>query len=112
MRGPWYAARMRILTGLAPIAVTAALLAGCRGDVQRCEQACRNFGNLVEWKPAEVEIAAAPADQRDALRKHKAGELDHHVDVCVSKCVSGNNEESVNCLIAAKTAEQALACAK
>jgi hypothetical protein len=95
------------------LAVGAASLAtACRGDVQQCEQACRNFGNLVEWKPAEVELAAAPADQRDALRKRKAGELDRHVDVCVSKCVSGNNSESVACLIAAKTADQALACAR
>jgi hypothetical protein len=92
--------------------VVAAVLAGCRGDVPRCEQACRNFGNLVEWKPAEIEIAAAPADQRDALRKHKASELDHHVEVCVSKCVSGNDPDAVACLIAAKTAAQAKACAR
>jgi len=96
----------------AVIAVAVALAAGCKGDVQRCEQACRNVGTLLEWNPAETEIAAAPADQRDALRKHKAAELDHHVDVCVSKCVSGNDSDAVACLIAAKTSEQALACAK
>ena len=111
-RAAWYAARMwRILASiLASMALAGS--PGCRGDVQQCEQACRNFGNLVEGKSAETEIAAAPADQRDALRKRKAGELDHHVDVCVSKCVSGNNREVVACMIAARTAEQALACAK
>jgi hypothetical protein len=92
------------------------LAAGCRGDPQRCEQACRNFGNLVYWKPADAEIAAAHPDQRDALRKQKLGELakrlEVHVDMCVSQCTATDDSTTVDCMIAAKTSEQALACAK
>ena len=91
-------------------------LGGCRGDPQRCEQACRNFGNLVYGKPAEAEIAQALPDQRDALRKQRLGELssrlEAHIDLCIRQCVSVNDPATPDCLIAAKTADQALACIK
>src|SRR4051812_45333157 len=100
---------MRSILGVTLVAIFAM---GCRGDAQKCEQACRNFGHLVEGKAAEAEIAAAASDQRDALRKDKAGTLDRHVENCVSKCISGNDPEVVACLIAARTREQALACGR
>jgi hypothetical protein len=91
-------------------------LSGCRGDPQRCQQACRNFGDLVYWKPAEAEIAKAPPDQRDALRKQRLGELSSrlevHINLCVSQCVSVRDPATPDCLIAARTADQALACIK
>lgn len=97
------------------LALTLAL-GGCRGDPQRCDQACRNYGTLVYWKPVDAEIQAAPPAQRDALRKQKLGELssrlEAHIDMCVSQCVATNDRVTTDCMIAAKTSEQALACAK
>jgi hypothetical protein len=105
---------MRWLVAVMLVALPA--IGACRGDPQRCEQACRNFGTLVYWKPADAEVAAAPPEQRDALRKQKLGELstrlERHIDICVSQCTSTDDPTTVDCMIAAKTAEQALACMK
>lgn len=86
-------------------------LSGCRGDPQRCEQACRNFSHLADEKlvDADPEVVAAPPDRRDAVRKHK---LEDHVQICVSRCVSTSDPATVDCMIAAKAADQALACKK
>lgn len=92
------------------------LLSACKGDQLKCEQACRNYGTLVYWQRADAEIAAAPAGERDALRKRRLGEFDskleNGVDMCVSQCQSANNEKDMDCMIAAKTADQAKACVK
>ncbi len=89
---------------------------GCKGDAQKCEQACRNFATLVYWKNADKEVADAPADKRDALRRRRLGEFDSHlengVDVCISQCQSANNDEQIDCMIGAKNADQALGCVK
>ena len=54
-------------------------------------------------------MAVAPADQRDAVRKRS--ELDEKlssgIDMCVSQCRTANNDSQIDCLIAAKTANQA-----
>ena len=96
--------------------VTALDLGACKGDAVKCEQACRNFATLAYWVTADKEVAAAPPDKRDALRKRKLGEFDskleNGVDLCISQCQSANNDEQVDCMIAAKTGEQALACVK
>ncbi len=101
---------MRLLLG---VLVLAAL--GCKGDPTKCEKACRNYAELVFWKQADVEINAAPTAERDALRKKKMGEFTHNlskgVDMCTSKCMSANNDKTTNCLLDAKTAEQAKKCA-
>jgi len=92
------------------------ILGACRGDAQKCEAGCRNFAALAYWKAADVEIAAAPAAKRDALRTRKLGELNEKlelgIDMCVTQCQSANNTDDVDCLIAAKTADQAIACTK
>ena len=86
-------------------------LGGCRGDPQRCEQACRNFSHLVDDKlvDADAEVVAAPPDLRDALRKRK---LEDHVQICVHRCVSTDDTATVDCMIAARARDQALACKK
>ncbi|HEX3760572.1 MAG TPA: hypothetical protein VHW23_17780 [Kofleriaceae bacterium] len=93
-----------------------AAAAGCKVDAQKCDQACRNAASLLYWKTADREIAAAPADQRDALRKQKLGELarkvEEGIDGCVLRCQSARNEDDANCLIAAQTAEQVQACSQ
>jgi hypothetical protein len=105
---------MRLVLALT-LALTPAL-AGCRGDAVKCDQGCRNFAKLVYWKNADVKIAAMPADQRDAARQQELGkfqrDLEAGIDTCVSQCQSANNMAVVDCWIAAKVADQALACSK
>jgi hypothetical protein len=107
--------RIHGLTLLAALALAAAA-SGCRVDAQQCEQACRNSFGLLYWKEADPEIAAAPADQRDALRKQKLGELavklEAGIDGCVLRCQSSRDQSGVDCLIAAKTADQVRACSR
>ena len=93
------------------------LLLGCtRTDPDKCEKAIRNFAQLVYWEDAEKEIAAAPPDQREALRKDKLAkferDLEKGITLDVSKCTSANFSDQVDCMIAAKTAKQARACQK
>lgn len=98
------------------IPLVLALAAGCRVDAQQCDQACRNVASLLYWKEADKEIAAAPADRRDALRKQKLGEfalkVEGGIDGCILRCQSSRDQSGVECLVAARTAEQALACSK
>src|SRR5215813_12872101 len=93
-----------------------ALVAGCRVDAQQCDQACRNVASLLYWKTADQEIAAAPADQRDALRKQKLDEfarkVEAGIDGCVLRCQSARDRTTVDCLIAARTADQVQACSR
>jgi hypothetical protein len=114
VRRACYAARMRLV--LAVTLVVAVALGACRGDPVKCDQGCRNFAKLVYWKNADAEIAALPADQRDAARKDHLGkfqrDLEGGIDTCVSQCQSANDMVTVDCWIAAKSADQALACSK
>ena len=100
--------------GLVTILFVAAL-AGCKGDPVKCDQGCRNYFTLHFWAEADKEIAKAPVDQRDALRKQKLGELDtrmaNGVDMCVSQCQAANDKDGIECMIAAKTVEQVKTCA-
>ena len=109
---PWYAAQMRLVLAL----TLTLLLHACKGDAQKCEAGCRNFAALTFWKVADAEVAATPADQRDARRKRKLGEFDSKlesgIDMCVSQCQSANNDTQIECMIAAKTADQATDCVK
>jgi len=92
------------------------VLCACKGDAQKCETGCRNFATLVYWKHVDAEVASTPPDQRDALRKRRLGEFDskleNGIDMCVSQCQSANNETDIDCMIAAKTADQATGCLK
>jgi hypothetical protein len=101
---------MRLLLG-----VLVLVAFGCKGDPTRCEKACRNYAELVFWKGADAEIIATPVAERDALRKKKMAEFTNNlskgVDMCTSKCMSANNDKTTNCLLDAKTAEQAKKCA-
>ena len=102
---------MRRLVLAAAIFVTA-----CRGDAQKCEQACRNVYTLTYWQRADAEIAKLPQEQRKLERQKRLSDftnrLEMGVDTCTTQCQSANNDEQIDCMIAAKTAEQAIACAK
>src|SRR5512139_2625859 len=93
-----------------PVVIFAALaLTGCKGDKQKCEQAARNYAELMFWKKANAEIDALPEAQRDEARKKKmstfTNELENNIDFITAHCVSANNPEPVDCIIKAKTAE-------
>ena len=92
------------------------LLCACKGDPVKCDQGCRNFAALAYWKDADAAIAASPADQRDALRKQSLvkfdGVLERGIDLCVSQCQSAGNTAQIDCMVAAKTADQAYDCFK
>jgi hypothetical protein len=66
------------------------------------------------WKEADVEIANAKPDQREALKKQKLGEvsskIEAGIDFCVSKCQSADNDDQIKCMIEAKTPERAKQC--
>jgi hypothetical protein len=89
-------------------------VAGCKGDPQKCETACRHYAELVYWDNAEKEIAGVPAEKRDELRKQKMAELSRKladgIDMCVSQCVSANNKDDMECMTTAKTAKEVKAC--
>src|SRR6266567_2263911 len=91
--------------------------AACKGNPVKCDKGCRNFATLIFWEKADAEIAAAPPDKREALRKAKLAkfttDLEHGINMCTSQCTSATttSDEQADCLIEAKTAEQAKACA-
>jgi hypothetical protein len=90
------------------------VLAACKGDPVKCESACRNYGTLTYWAGIDPLIAAAPPEQRETMRREKLADfeqrLESGVDTCVTQCVSANNEETIDCMIGAKTGTAARAC--
>jgi hypothetical protein len=102
---------MRVATSLLVLSLG---FAACKGDPDKCEQAVRNYATLVYWKKADAEIAQAPPEKRDELRKQKLAEftrqLNDGLETLVTQCTSANNTSQVNCMIEAKTAEAAKAC--
>jgi hypothetical protein len=102
---------------ISAFALLVTLAAACnRGDHDKCESACRNFGTLVFWKNKDAEIAKLPESQRALARQKALGKFDNDmengVDDCTTQCQSANNTEQIDCMIAAKTPEQADACVK
>lgn len=91
------------------------VLFGCKGDRDKCEKAARNYAELMYWKKANAEIAALPAAEQPLARQKKlsafTNELETSIDFVTEQCVSANNEEQVECMIAAKTAEAVAKCA-
>lgn len=75
---------------------------------------CRNYSELDFWDKANADIEKLPPAERDAMRKQKAEEfnmyLERGLQACTSQCISANNTDDMDCVIAAKTAKQARAC--
>lgn len=91
------------------------LLAACdKANVAECDKGCRNYFELHYWEMANMEIARAPAEERDELRQKKIAELEprmmQNLDLCVQKCKSGADDERANCWAAAKTTGEAKKC--
>lgn len=96
------------------VALALAVL-GCKGDEKKCEQAARNFAELVYKDKMEKELAAMPEDKREAARRERLGAyanaVEKDIDFFVRQCVAANNDDQVDCMIKAKTAKAALGCA-
>ena len=95
--------------------VLALLLGACdRPSAKDCEDALRNYVTLLFWEKAEAEIAAAPKEQRDALRAAKQAENEKHIkegmDLGVMQCRGARDFDGVKCMKAATTAAQARKC--
>jgi len=91
-------------------------LAAChQGDPDRCEAAVRNYGTLLFWHDADITIEKAPVEKRDELRKQKLSEftarMDNGLQTLVTQCISANDKDTIECMIAAKTADEAEKCA-
>lgn len=108
-------ARVRRLALGVALVVGFGTLGACKGDKNKCEQACRNYAKLAYWKKADAEIAALPEAERENEKKRRLAQystqLETGVDLCVNQCVSANNDEMTDCMIEAKTAETVIACA-
>jgi hypothetical protein len=97
--------------------VLALAVSACKGNPDKCDKACRNYATLIYWKQADADIAAAPVEQREELRKQKlakfTADLEHGITMCTSQCTSATatNDKQADCMIEAKTAEAAKACA-
>jgi hypothetical protein len=103
---------MRLAVAVAALALT---LPACKGDPQKCEQAARNYATLTYWKRTDAELAKLPPEQQKLARSKKLSEftngLEHDIDFFVQQCVSANNDDQVDCMIAAKTADEVGKCA-
>jgi MYXO-CTERM domain-containing protein len=101
-----------LVTSLVLLSTSAA---GCKADRDKCAKATQHFAELVYWERENANIAKLPPEQRDAERKRKIVEFNREVDsqleVWVGKCVGANNDDQSDCIIAAKTAGEALKCA-
>jgi hypothetical protein len=90
------------------------LVACDKASVQDCDKGCRNYFELHYWERANAEIAAAPAEEREALRQKKQAEFEprmmQNLDLCVQKCRSGADEDRVKCWIAAKSTAEVKKC--
>ena len=102
-----------VRTALFVLALASAAL-GCKGDRNKCEEACRNYATLVYWETTDAEIAAAPAAERETLKKKKLSEftnyLEQGVEMCTNQCSSANNDEQIDCMRNAKTGPDARKC--
>jgi hypothetical protein len=107
---------MRHVSALALALFATLAIAGCKGDPEKCDKACRNYAELIYWDKANAEIEAAPVEKRDELRKLKLAEftknLELGINTCSSKCLSANNDDQTKSLLEAKTAKDARACAE
>lgn len=95
--------------------VGALAVTGCKKPrAEDCEEGIRNWFTLIYWEDAEKEIAAAPPDQRDALRAAKLADrdqkLEEGMELSVRQCRAAGDFEGVKCMKQARTAAQARAC--
>jgi hypothetical protein len=105
---------LRRLALLGSVAFALASGACSRPSAKDCEEALRNWKTLTFWEDAEKQIAAAPPEARDALRKEKLAEnqrqIEEGIALGVQQCRGARDFDGVKCMKAATTAAQARAC--
>lgn len=97
------------------VVATALAAPGCKKPkAEDCEAGIRNWFTLIYWEEAEKEIAAAPPEQRDAVRAAKLADRDKKLaegmELSVRQCRAAGDFAGVKCMKAARTAAQARAC--
>ena len=101
---------------VASLLLLSALATGCKGDREKCVKAMQRFPELVFWERENARIAKLPAEQREDERKRMVvkfnQELDAQLEFRVQQCIAANNDDQADCIIAAKTAAEALKCAE
>jgi hypothetical protein len=100
---------------LAAFCLALVAAAGCsRPSAKDCEEGLRNWFTLIYWEKAEAEIAKAPPETRDALRKAKGEEKDKQfaagLELAVLQCRGARDFDGVKCMKAATNAVQARKC--
>ena len=115
----WYEPGVRTSQTFLVVALSLGLafLAACaRGDQKKCTDGCRNYYTLSYWHDAERDLAAVPAEQREALHKKQtddfAKRLDDGLGMCVSQCQGADNDKEIDCQLKAKTYDEVHACMK
>src|SRR5262245_43370030 len=106
---------MRAAALVLSLVLLAPLAGGCKGDREKCAQAAQHYAELDYWDRENKNIAKLPAQEQEAERKRKIvafnRDVDAQFDNSVRNCVSANNDDQVDCIIAAKTKDEALECA-
>ncbi len=96
------------------VSLALGLTACKRPSPEACEAASRRWFTLIYWDEAEKEIAAAPPEQREALRKAKAADhdtkLEQGLELAMNKCRAARDFDGVACMKNASTADQARKC--
>jgi hypothetical protein len=79
-----------------------------------CDRACRNYFELHYWEEANAEIAVAPVEKREEMRKEKLVALEDRMSkgimLCMKQCKTAATKEQVACLLDAKTTADAKKC--
>src|SRR5689334_20301168 len=107
---------MRKIPLVAVVAVVAAALGlgACGASGADCDKACRNYFTLHYWEDADKEIAKAPPEQREAIRKQKVEALEERMQnglgMCTSQCKEAADGDESKCMINAKTVKEIEAC--
>lgn len=95
--------------------VVAVGLSACkRPTPEDCDAAVRNWFTLIYWEQAEKDIAAAPPEQREQLRKTKLADrdakLNEGIGLAIMQCRAARDFDGVKCMRAATTADEARKC--
>lgn len=103
------------LCAAAAVLFLAAGSVGCsRPSAKDCEEMLTKWFTMIYWEKAEAEIAAAPAEQREALRQTRTVEHDRQLkggmELGVMQCRGARDHDFVKCMKDASNATQARKC--
>lgn len=104
----------RLCATVAAVLVLAAAPGCSRPSAKDCEETIAKWFTMIYWEKAEAEIAAAPPEQREAMRQAKAAEHERQLkggmDLGVMQCRGARDHDFVKCMKQASNATQAKKC--